>query len=267
MQIESPTAARAEDGTAIAYRTRGTGPADVLFMHGWAGSGAYFDEMLKYLDLSSLRVTTVDMRGHGASDKPEGSYSLDRLAHDMLAVADAISARRFVVVGYSMSAKFGQYLTCVAPERVRGQVLIAGCTTGEIPLPSETLADWMSRAGDRERLIELERWFITQPVEDDLLERWADDAVKVPRAVLVESMSTCIATSFVERLSATPPPTLVVGGLHDAIFTPDVLRDSVVAAIPGARLALLDSNHGIPVECPREMAGLLEAFLAGLRSE
>ena len=266
MQIESPTAARAEDGTAIAYRTQGTGPAEVLFMHGWAGSGAYFDEMLKYVDLSGVRVCTVDLRGHGASDKPEGSYSLDRLAHDALAVADAIGARRFVVVGYSMSAKFAQYLTCVAPDRVLGQVLVAGCPSGEIPLPAETVADWISRAGDRERLIELERWFITQPVEADVLERWADDAVKVPRAVLNESLSTCLSTSFVDRLSDTPPPTLIVGGLHDPIMPPDTLR-AVVATIPGARLALLDTNHDIPVERPRELAGLLEAFLAGLRPD
>jgi pimeloyl-ACP methyl ester carboxylesterase len=236
-------------------------------MHGWAGSGAYFDEMLRYLDLSGLRVTTVDLRGHGASDKPEGSYSLDRLAQDMLAVADAIGARAFVVVGYSMSAKFAQYLTFVAPERVRGQVLVAGCPTGEIPFPAETHADWISRAGSRESLLELERWFVTQPVEAEVLERWADDAVKVPRAVLDESLTTCLTTSFTDRLRETPPPTLVVGGLHDSIFTPDVLRAAVVAAIPGARLALLDSNHDIPVECPREVAGLLEAFLAGLRHE
>src|SRR5947209_20546698 len=115
MQLASQTAAHAEDGTAIAYQTLGTGPADVLFMHGWAGSGGYFDEMLKYLDLSGLRVTIVDLRGHGASDKPEASYSLDRLAYDMLAVADAIGSRQFVVVAFSMSAKFAQYLTCIAP--------------------------------------------------------------------------------------------------------------------------------------------------------
>jgi pimeloyl-ACP methyl ester carboxylesterase len=78
----------------------------MLLMHGWAGSGAYFDELLKCLDLSGLRVTTVDLRGHGNSDKPEGSYSLDRLAQDMLTVADAVGARRFVGVGFSMSAKF-----------------------------------------------------------------------------------------------------------------------------------------------------------------
>ena len=75
MHIASQTAARTEDGTAIAYRTLGTGPADVLFMHGWAGSGAYFDEMLRYLDLSGLRVTTVDLR-----DGRDG-MAVDR-AHD-----------------------------------------------------------------------------------------------------------------------------------------------------------------------------------------
>jgi pimeloyl-ACP methyl ester carboxylesterase len=59
----------------------------------------------------------------------------------------------------------------------------------------------------------------------------------------------------------------VVGGLHDLIFTPEVLRDGVVAAIPGARLVLLDSNHEIPVERPGELARLIEAFLAGLKPE
>jgi 3-oxoadipate enol-lactonase len=266
MHISSPTAARADDGTAIAYQTRGTGPADVLFMHGFAGSGAYFEETLKYLDLSGLRIITVDLRGHGASDKPAGSYSLDRLARDMLAVADELGSQQFVVVGFSMSAKFAQYLPCIAPARIRGQVLVAGCPTGEIPFPSETHQDWISRAGSRDRLLELTRWFLTQPVEADVLERWADDAVKVPHTILDESLTTCLRTSFTDRL-ANMPPTLVVGGLHDPIMGPELLRTAVVAAIPGARLALVDSNHEIPIERPRELAGLLEAFLAGLRED
>ena len=84
--------------------------------------------------------------------------------------------------------------------------------------------------------------------------------------MLDESLRTCLSASFVNR-PTDAPPTLVVGGLHDLIFTPEIMRDAVVAAIPGARLVLLDSNHEIPVERPREMAGLLEAFLAGLKPE
>jgi pimeloyl-ACP methyl ester carboxylesterase len=51
-------------------------------MHGWAGAGAYFDETLKYLDLTGLRAITFDLRGHGDSDKPDTGYSDERFARD-----------------------------------------------------------------------------------------------------------------------------------------------------------------------------------------
>ena len=59
---------KTDDGVDISYRVLGTGPCTLLFMHGWAGAGAYFDETLKYLDLTGLRAITFDLRGHGDSD-------------------------------------------------------------------------------------------------------------------------------------------------------------------------------------------------------
>ena len=65
-------------------------------MHGWAGAGAYFDETLKYLDLTGLRAITFDLRGHGDSDKPETGYSDERFARDAFTVADAVGANEIV---------------------------------------------------------------------------------------------------------------------------------------------------------------------------
>ena len=48
------------------------------------------------------------------------------------------------------------------------------------------------------------------------------------------------------------------------MFAPELLRAAVVAPLPGARLALVDAGHEIPIELPRELAALIEAFLAGL---
>ena len=62
--------AQTNDGIKIAYATRGEGPLTLLFLHGWSGSGAYFDETFKYLDLTGLRAVTFDLRGHGDSDQP-----------------------------------------------------------------------------------------------------------------------------------------------------------------------------------------------------
>src|SRR5438309_6258554 len=159
------TSARTDDGVTIAYRVRGDGPRAVLFMHGWAGSGAYFEQTLKRLDLTGLRLITIDMRGHGASDKPETSWSLDRIAKDVIAVADHAAADRFVVVGFSMSAKFAQFLPCVAPDRVSGQILIAGCPASEIPFPAAARQGWIDRSGDPAKPSELTRRVLTPPGE------------------------------------------------------------------------------------------------------
>ena len=258
---------RTDDGVNLAYRTHGEGSLNLLFMHGWAGSGAFFDETIKYLDLTGLRAITYDLRGHGASDKPETGYTLDRFALDAFAVADAAGAGEVVVVGYSMSGKFSQYMALVEPDRVRGQIMVSGWPAGTIPFPAETQADWVGRAGDRERLEELERQFLTQKVPDAVLDAWLDDAVKVPRFVLDETLTMAVAPSFADRLGEIETPTLVVGGLHDPVATPDFLRQFVVAPLAhaGARLVLADCNHDVPIELPRQMAGLIEAFIAAAR--
>ena len=107
---------------------RGTAPPA---LHARLGRlGRYFDATIEHLDLTRLRAITFDLRGHRGSDPAPDGYTLERIAADALAVADADGAREFVVLGFSMSAKFCQYLSVVAPERVVGQILVAGCPWG-----------------------------------------------------------------------------------------------------------------------------------------
>jgi non-heme chloroperoxidase len=232
-------------------------------MHGWAGSGAYFDETPAHLDATRVRAVTFDFAGHRESDATHADPTLDGLAAETIAVADAVEAEAFVLLGFSMSAKFAQYVACLHPDRVAGLILVAGCPAFEIALPEEMIADWLRRAGDPRAMMELVEPFTTRPVARDALERFGRDAARVPRAALEDTLMTCLTTSFAERLASVTMPTLVVGGLNDPMFPPDALREGVVAALPRARLALLDCGHEIPIEAPRELAAVVEAFLAG----
>ena len=209
-----PTA-MTDDGISISYESAGEGPPNLLCLHGWAGSGRYFDATIQQLDLARVRAVTFDLRGHGRSDPADEGYTLDRIAADALAVADAAGLDEFVVLGYSMGAKFGQYLALVAPERVRGLFLLAGCPVGEIPLPAELTEDWLGREGDAARMAEIAEMYSSNAIEPQLLERFGQDAAMVGRAALEGSLDAAIATSFADRVGEIAAPALVVGGIHD----------------------------------------------------
>jgi pimeloyl-ACP methyl ester carboxylesterase len=232
-----------DDGVELAYAIAGEGPPHVLFMHGWGGSGRYFDETIQYLDLTRLGTVTYDLRGHCESGPAPDGCTLDQIAEDALAVADAAGLGEFVVAGFSMSAKFCQYLALAAPERVAGQILIAGCPAGAFPIPGDLVADWMSREGDPVRMADLPGPYMTRPVAPEVIERFGRDAAMAGGAALASTMDLVMHASFVDRLASITAPSLVVNGLGDPMFPPDLLRDVVVAPLAGARLALLDCGH------------------------
>src|SRR5437660_9907079 len=62
---------RTDDGVTIAYRMAGSGPRNLLFLHGWggAGSGHSWAEVLRHLDLTGMRASIVGMRVHGRSER------------------------------------------------------------------------------------------------------------------------------------------------------------------------------------------------------
>ena len=252
-----------DDRVTISYQVQGSGPTTILYMHGWAGSGAQFDEALAELDLNALRVITMDFRGHGESDKAVNPYGLDRIADDVWAVADAVGAEEIILVGFSMSGKFAQYVALAQPERVAGLVLLAGFSAAEMAFPQDVVRDWVSRAGDRDRLRELITPFISEPVEAVVLNRYIEHAMRVPATVLECTLQTCIRSSFVDRVESLTMPTLVVGGKRDAYFPPEAVAQ-LARSLPSARGICLDCNHEIEMERPRELARLIEAFVCGL---
>ena len=142
----------------------------LMLMHGWAGSAPYFDPLISHLDPDLVYCVSLDLPGHGTSGEPRAPYTLDLVADAVIAVADAARADTFVLLGFSMSAKFAQYVAMRHPDRTLGQLLVAGCPTGRIPLPAEMVDDWYSRAGDAARLIDVALSCTTRPIPGDVLE-------------------------------------------------------------------------------------------------
>jgi pimeloyl-ACP methyl ester carboxylesterase len=80
-----------DNGVRIHYEVEGDGPPLVL-IHGFLADLEYW-RLLGYVEAlqSSYRVISIDMRGHGQSDKPHEpeAYGETQRVGDMLAVLDA----------------------------------------------------------------------------------------------------------------------------------------------------------------------------------
>jgi pimeloyl-ACP methyl ester carboxylesterase len=84
-----------------------------VLLHGGGQSRRIWDDAGYVTRLRDRHtVITIDIRGHGQSDKPIGveDYAIDRLNQDVLAVADAAHVTRFAVWGYSFGANIARYL-------------------------------------------------------------------------------------------------------------------------------------------------------------
>jgi non-heme chloroperoxidase len=262
--------AQADDGAMIAYSVLGTGTCNVLLLHGWggAGSGQSWAGVLNHLDLTGLRVILIDLRGHGRSEQTTTGFTVERFARDILAVADDAGAQQFITVAYSMSGKWSQWLACAAPERLIGQILLSPVPATDIPIPDEEKQRWLSvaRSGDKDVFAEWARAWSKEPLPADVLDGYYTDVTHTSQISLSATLDMCVrGGTFLDRLPLTRAATLVVGGIHDPLFSADFLRTTVVSPIPGARMALFDCGHEIPFERAEATAGLLQAFLAGLR--
>lgn len=122
----------APDGTRIVYDVVGAGPA-ILLLHGGGGgqSRQSWHEVGYVAQLKNeFKVITMDIRGHGDSDKPTNpaAYAIETMCHDILLVADACDVQTFTLWGFSYGGNIGRYLAAKS-DRVE-KIIIMGIPFG-----------------------------------------------------------------------------------------------------------------------------------------
>lgn len=246
---------------------------DVLFLHGFMGSGADWRGIIDALQ-PAYRGLAIDLPGHGgAVDLDEDAYTMAGAARAVIDALDRRGIARCALVGYSMGGRLALYLALRFPTRFR-RLVLESASPG-LPTEEERAA---RRAADEARARRLESedfddflddWY-RQPLfaslrnyPDVLAEMTAarrrNDPAELARAL--RGMGTGRQPSLWERLSGLPVATLAIAGALDAKYVG--LARAMAAASPRVRAAVVpEAGHNVHAEQPRRYLALLRSFLS-----
>ena len=114
--------------TGITLNVALAGPADappVMLVHGFPESHRTWRGLVPLLE-KDLRLVMPDLRGFGASDKPQdvADYTTETLVADLFALADALEIERFALVGHDWGGAIAWSFAYAYPELVERLIVM-----------------------------------------------------------------------------------------------------------------------------------------------
>lgn len=113
------------DGMRVHYLNYGRGSEALVFIHGWTCNANFWKANVPTF-IGATRVIAVDLPGHGESDKPQATYSMDLFARAVDAVLQNAKVEHAVLVGHSMGAPVLRQFYRKFPAKVRALVIVDG---------------------------------------------------------------------------------------------------------------------------------------------
>jgi pimeloyl-ACP methyl ester carboxylesterase len=238
----------------------------VVLLHGLLFSQYMHETLARALAERGNRVLTLDLLGHGESDRPRDKwrYSMPAFGREVIALLDELDEPEAVVMGTSLGANVALEVASQAPERLRGMVVempvldhaLLGCalaftplmlalTTGERGMRALAFA---ARRVPRRRL----------PWQADILLDWIRQDPEPSGALLQGLFFGRTAPPREERRTFTAPA-LVIGHQYDIVH-PFSDAGMLAAELPNGRL--LEARSLLELRlAPRRLTAEIAAFL------
>jgi pimeloyl-ACP methyl ester carboxylesterase len=112
----------------------------LILVHGLLLSQKMHRPLAKALAARGNRVITVDLLGHGESDRPRDMwrYSMGAFAEQLIALMDHLQLDQAVVMGTSLGANTALEFAARAPERLRAMVIEMPVLDNALPASAVT---------------------------------------------------------------------------------------------------------------------------------
>jgi pimeloyl-ACP methyl ester carboxylesterase len=257
--------------------------APIVLIHCYACSLHWWDSMVPLL-AEDHRVITVDLLGHGGSEKPSSGYAIQDQAGLLAAALNELDVQGAVVVGHSLGGAVATSLAEQSSELVDRVVIVdTAPDTSYINLPLEARLGYVPVIGQLLNRA-IPDSFVKRAYEEAFAPDYdIDDGFENPDQVL-DDFEAMTYTSYDESSSAfndytdeipldermrdAAVPLLAIYGAEEQVVVDDEEALAAYGEVPGARTATVeDAGHSPNVEQPEETAELILEFAADAGDE
>lgn len=256
-------------GARLRYTDDGSGPPVVL-IHGFASSLESW-ELLRPVLAKTHRVISLDLKGFGGSDRPEGDYSPAAEAKHVLDLMDKLGVERAALVGHSWGSSVALSIALTAPERVT-RIALYDAWVYEDQLPTMFL---MARAPafgevifslyhDQRPEERLALGFYNPDIITEELVEGVQRQLDRPGtgAASLAAARGMVFTEMQKKYRTIDKPVLLLWGREDVVSTVSV-GERLSRDLPHARLVVYPRCGHLPmVEAARESNAEVDKFLA-----
>ncbi len=257
-------------------------PAMVL-LHGLRGFSGTWRTLAKAMS-RDWRLIAIDQRGRGESDwDPAANYYTDSYLADLESLVSRLNLGRFALLGHSMGGTTAYVYAAANPDRLDALIIediapgasVSGEGAKRIKqemagLPAD-FEDW-TKARDYWRRLRptVSEDALEQRLSESLRETasgrigWRYDAAGISRTRLHPDPMRIVDLSPV--VGAIRTPSLVIRGERSDFCRLETILDMEVGNPVFAHVTVAGASHYVHDDAPELFAGLVQGFLAGVRS-
>jgi pimeloyl-ACP methyl ester carboxylesterase len=238
----------------INYDQQGAGEPLILIPYLAADHACYAFQVAEYAN--HFTCISLDLRGTGETDKPEGVYSTELLADDVAAFMQARGIQKAHISGLSLGAATGMWVAAKYPEKVQSLSLHSGWPKTDLFLKTviesfqvvakalESVPQMVIRA--------IFPWCLTPELyaaKPDYIQSLADFVLSrpvQPLAAFIQQSNAVIAHDVEAQLGRITAPTQITFGRYD-LATSTRFADRMNGSIRDSELLIFEGCAHAPI--------------------
>ena len=236
------------------YDQQGAGEPLILIPYLAADYACYAFQVAEYV--KHFTCISVDLRGAGETDKPEGVYSTELFADDVGAFMQALGVDRAHISGLSLGAATGMWLAAKYPHKVKSLSVHSGWTKTDLFLKT-AVEGWQVMAKGLGSVTEMVilgifPWCFTpelyaaKPDYIQSLAAFVRGRPAQPLDAFMRQSHAVIAHDVEPHLGKITAPTQITFGRYD-MLTSTRFADRMQATIQGAELIVFEGCAHAPI--------------------